>query len=62
MNANKLENWIKVREDNEVEIMNTLQEYGVVSDNAIWAKDVGNDGEAMWWVAKNLEHLKRQAV
>jgi hypothetical protein len=62
MNANKLENWIKVREDNEVEIMNTLQEYGVVSDNAIWAKDVGNDGEAMWWVAKNFEHLKRQAV
>jgi hypothetical protein len=62
MNANKLENWIKVREDNEVEIMNTLQEYGVVSDNAIWAKDVGNDGEAMMWVAKNFEHLKRQAV
>ncbi len=62
MNANKLENWIKVRQDNEVEIMNTLQEYGVVSDNAIWAKDVGNDGEAMMWVAKNFEHFKRHGV
>lgn len=60
--ANKLENWIKARFANEVEVMNILQEYGVVSDNAIWAKDVGNDNEAMMWVARNFEHFKRHGV
>lgn len=60
--GNKLENWIKAREGNEIEIMNTLQEYGVVSDNAIWAKDVGNDLEAMKFMARNFEHFKRRAV
>ncbi len=60
--GNKLENWIKVRDGNEVEIMNLLQEYGVVSDNAVWAKDVGNDGKAMRWMAINFEHFKAHAV
>jgi hypothetical protein len=60
--GNKLENWIKVRDGNEVEIMNLLQEYGVVSDNAVWAKDVGNDGKAMRWMAINFEHFKANAV
>jgi hypothetical protein len=60
--GNKLENWIKVRDGNEVEIMNLLQDYGVVSDNAVWAKDVGNDGKAMRWMAINFEHFKARAV
>ena len=60
--GNKLENWIKVRDGNEVEIMNLLQDYGVVSDNAVWAKDVGNDGKAMRWMAINFEHFKAHAV
>jgi hypothetical protein len=62
LSANKLENWIKARFANEVEVMNVLQEYGVVSDNAIWAKDVGNDTEAMKWMAKNFEHFMRHGV
>ena len=60
--GNKLENWIKVRDGNEVEIMNLLQEYGVVSDNVVWAKDVGNDGKAMRWMAINFEHFKAHLV
>ena len=60
--GNKLENWIKARFASECDVMNILQEYGVVSDNCLWAKYVGNDGEAMMWAAKNFEHLKRQAV
>lgn len=60
--GNKLENWIFSRHGNEREIMNTLQEYGVVSDNAEWAKDVGSDREAMWWLAKNFEHFQRHKV
>jgi hypothetical protein len=60
--GNKLENWIKVRDGNEMEIMNLLQDYGVVSDNAVWAKDVGNDGKAMRWMAINFEHFKAHAV
>jgi hypothetical protein len=62
MNANKLENWIKARFANEVEVMNVLQEYGVVSDNTIWAKDVANDSGAMIWLAKNFEHFQRHKV
>ena len=50
---NKLENWIANREVNEVAIMNLLQEYGVVSDNAIWAKDCHNDLKAIRWLAIN---------
>jgi hypothetical protein len=60
--GNKLENWIKSRHAQEREVMNVLQEYGVVSDNSELAKDVGNDREAMWWVAKNFEHFKRHGV
>jgi len=50
---NRLENWIANREVNEVAIMNLLQEYGVVSDNAIWAKDCDNDLKAIRWLAIN---------
>ena len=60
--GNKLENWIRSRHGDEREVMNVLQEYGVVSDNAEWAKDVGNDREAMWWVAKNFERIKNKGV
>lgn len=60
--TNKLENWIKARFADEAEVMNILQDYGVVSDNCLWAKDVGNDAEAMYWVAKNFEHFERHGV
>ncbi len=60
--GNKLERWIKTRSEDEVKVMNFLQEYGVVSDNAVWAKDVGNDGKAMRWMAINFEHFKAHAV
>ena len=54
---NKLENWIANREADEVKVMNLLQEHGVVSDNAIWAKDCGNDLKAIRWLAVNAERL-----
>ena len=60
--GNKLENWIQARHGDEREIMDILQEYGVVSDNAVWAKDCGNDRKAMWWLAKNFEHIKNKGV
>jgi hypothetical protein len=60
--GNKLENWIKARFASECDVMNILQEYGVVSDNCLWAKDVGNDGEAMMWIAKNFEHFQKHKV
>jgi hypothetical protein len=62
MDSNKLENWIKNRFANETEVLNALQEYGVISDNCVDAKDVGNDKEAMMWVAKNFEHYQRYKV
>lgn len=54
---NKLENWIANREADEVKVMNLLQEYGVISDNAIWAKDCGNDLKAIRWLAVNADKL-----
>lgn len=54
---NKLENWIANREADEVKVMNLLQDYGIVSDNAIWAKDCGNDLKAIRWLAVNAERL-----
>ena len=50
---NKLENWIANRREDEVKVMNLLQEYGIISDNVIWAKDCGNDLKAMRWMACN---------
>lgn len=52
---NKLENWIANSGADEVRVMNLLQEYGIVSDNAIWAKDCGNDLKAMRWMAVNAQ-------
>jgi hypothetical protein len=59
---NKLENWIQARHGDEREIMDILQDYGVVSDNSVWAKDVGNDREAMKWLAKNFERTRLSGV
>lgn len=50
---NKLENWIKVRCADGTAIMNLLQDYGIVSDNCVTTKDVGNDAYAMKWLACN---------
>jgi hypothetical protein len=60
--GNKLENWIKIRSEDEVKVMNLLQEYGVVSDNAVWAKDVGNDRRAMRCMAINFERFQNYSV
>lgn len=42
--------------------MNVLQEYGVISDNCIDVGDVGNDKEAMMWLAKNIERIDKKKV
>lgn len=55
---NKLENWIKARFEDEKEVMNVLQEYGVVSDNCVMASEVGNAMEAMKWMACNHKLMK----
>jgi hypothetical protein len=51
--ANKLEEWIKNSENEETGVMNLLQEFGIVSDNCIHAKDCGNDLKAIRWLAVN---------
>lgn len=58
--SNKLETWIKLREENEKDVMNLLQEYGAVSDNCVMAKDVGNPTYAMKWMACNQHFLPKK--
>jgi hypothetical protein len=55
---NRLENWIKARSADQIETMNLLQEYGVISDNCVNVQDVGNDTEAMKWMACNYKLIK----
>ncbi len=56
--SNKLENWIKARLEDEKEVMNALQECGVISDNCIRADQVGNDTKAIKWMACNHKLIK----
>lgn len=56
---NKLENWIANSDSNEVKVMNLLQEYGVVSDTILWAKDCGNDLKAIRWLSVNSNLLSK---
>jgi len=56
---NKLKEWITIREDDEKQVMNLLQEYGVVSDNCVTASEVGNDIQAMKWMACNYHLLSK---
>lgn len=50
---NRLENWLHNSGHDEIKIMNLLQEYGIISDNCVWAKDCGNDLKAIRWLAVN---------
>ena len=56
--SNRLDNWIKARFADQKEVLNVLQEYGVISDNCIKVEDVGNDMEAMKWMACNHKLMK----
>lgn len=56
---NKLETWITNRKADESRIMNLLQEYGIISDNCVWAKDCGNDLKAIRWLAVNPKLLPK---
>lgn len=60
--GNKLSNWIKARNGDDRLMMDILQDYGVVSDNCVNVEEVGNDKEAMVWLAKNIEHLGKKKV
>lgn len=36
----------------EVAVMNALQDAGICSDVAVWARDVGNGGACLGWLIK----------
>ena len=54
---NTLESFIAFKKLNEKKVMNTLQEYGVISDNCIDAKDAGDCGEAVSWLNFNIDKV-----
>lgn len=58
MHYNKLERWIKEIGIDPKKVMNVLQEYGIISDNCVNTHDVGNDGQAMMFMALNFERFR----
>jgi hypothetical protein len=54
---NTLESFIAFKKLNENKVMNILQEYGVISDECIAAKDVGDCGKAVSWLNFNIDKL-----
>lgn len=60
--ANSVESWVKARGADATTVMNLLQEHGAISDNCIDPSDIGNDKQAMMWLAKNFERFSNKAV
>ena len=54
---NTLESFIAFKKLNENKVMNTLQEYRVISDECIVAKDVGDCGKAVSWLNFNIDKV-----
>ena len=54
---NTLESFIAFKKLNEKEVMNRLQEYRIISDNCIDAKDVGDCGKAVSWLNFNIDKV-----
>jgi len=44
---NSLQYYIRLNKLNEVEVMNLLQNHGIISDNCTNAADVGDSGKAV---------------
>jgi|688.fasta_scaffold17186_12 hypothetical protein len=61
--GNSLEDYIaqEMHED-EVTVINILQDHGVVSDEAVHAKDVHNAGVAVAWIHRNPQFFRRGLV
>ena len=60
---NSLEHYIQnCLHDDETAVMNILQEHGVVSDNCIHARDVGDSGKAVSWIERNPQHFRQGLV
>lgn len=56
--SNSLQRWIENSGYDEIRVMNVLQKWMVISDNCVWAKDCGNDVEAMMWLSKNIDKVR----
>ena len=48
--------------DNETQVMNVLQDCGIVSDNCIGADSVGNAGAAIQWINTNPRRFAFRSV
>lgn len=57
--SESLRQYIAARGLDEVAVMNELQENRVISDNAVWACDVGNGGAAIAWLEKRCVEALR---
>jgi hypothetical protein len=50
-----LRRYARARGWSDNQVMNTLQDHGIVSDNAVTIDDVGNYARAMMWLHEKQE-------
>lgn len=61
--VNSLEHYIReYLKDSETDVLNILQDHGVVSDNAIYVWQVANSGDAIRWIERNPQYFRRGLV
>ena len=56
---NTLRDYISAHRLDEIEILNLLQDQGIISDECVTAEDCGDAGRAVTWLHDRLEELPK---
>ena len=56
---NTLRDYISAHRLDEIEILNILQDHGIISDECVTAEDCGDAGRAVTWLHARLEELPK---
>lgn len=56
---NTLRDYISAHRLDEIEILNILQDQGIISDECVTAEDCGDAGRAVTWLHDRLEELPK---
>lgn len=56
---NTLRDYIAAHRLDETQILNLLQDHGIISDECVTAEDCGDAGRAVTWLHDRLEELPK---